>query len=50
MPAEKAGASAEKAGAHSGTVLARFRSNIMISMWKEVGKYFRINSASHVGA
>ncbi len=26
------------------------RSNIMISRWKEVGKYFRINSASHVGA
>ena len=33
-----------------GTVLARFRPKIMVSGWNEVWKYFRINSADHVGA
>jgi hypothetical protein len=32
------------------TVLIRSRLEIMVREWNEVGKYFRINSASHVGA
>lgn len=32
------------------TILPRFRPEIMVSRWKEVRKYFRINYASHVGA
>jgi hypothetical protein len=33
-----------------GTVLARFGLKIMVSRWNQVRKYFRINSASPVGA
>jgi hypothetical protein len=35
---------------HQCTVSARSRRKIMVSRWNDVGKYFRINSASHVGA
>jgi hypothetical protein len=33
-----------------GPVLARLRKKIVVRDGNDVGKYFRINSASHVGA
>jgi hypothetical protein len=36
--------------ADRGTVLTRSRPKIMVSRWNGVGKYFRINFATYVGA
>jgi hypothetical protein len=50
MPAEKAGAAFWHGRRAMSTKLARFWPKITVLRWKEVRKYFRINSDDHVGA